>query len=527
MVSLQEIWKVQKLIEKLKKTANCLTEWQDDRRGLGFLLILSLVIKGAIVIAVGVVNVDGVIYLSAAQEFAKANFQQGLELSYAPMPFFPLLIAACHCIIPDWVLAGQIVSLLALVGVVIPLYLTTKIMFDARTAFWAGLAFCLSPMISGYAADVYRDPIFLFFFAWSAFFVVYALTEKRPSFFVFASISTIFAFLCRVEAVSIPFGLLLSFVVLVVWKREEWRCCLQGGVLFLVIPAILAGLLWWKVGTEFVSYNRLQEVVSRASHFLTLDKYQHIYSQLSEMEKTVPGWKVHSHGFAETTRHYLWLVYLVGLLDIIGKLLFPVFLIPLYLGLRQVRSLNRGKVFSLLLLGGYFLGNYHFYLQNNYMEKRYLLPIVYLLFPWVGAGLSSLFQQMRQPCWRKMGLAFFFAFFCVVPFAESIDQVEAKDDTVKVAGEWLASQQDFSKTAMMFSGLRTSFYAGRGPNYFPASLLYIEDAAIENNVGFLIIEATHKGKKTIPEFKHFDLLKEFGGKKDIALIYRRKYHESS
>lgn len=516
------IWRGCRLVEMFKKTADCFAEMLDDWTGLLLLVTLSLAIKGAIVFASGMVNVDGVVYINAAQEIAEGDLRGAL--AHYRMPFLPLLIAALHLVVPDWVLAGQLVSLLTLVGAVIPLYLTTKKIYDARTAFWAGLAFCLSPMINGYAADVYRDPVFLFFFAWSVYFAVCAINAKGPANFVLVSIFVIFAFLCRIEAISLPVAFLLIVVALAIRKVEERKDLLTGAAVFLVVPTILAGLLWLNAGSEWGSYNRFAEPLSRFYGAININKYHQIYSQLRELERTMPGWGEFTHNFAEITRHYLWLLYLVGSLEIVGKLLFPTALIPLLIGFRCLRPLGRDKAFVLLLFGLYFLGCYHFHIQRNFMEKRYLLPPTYLLFPWVGAGLEALSRKVKRFRWQRTSLVLFLVFFCAIPLGESIGQVEAKDQTVKVAGEWLAGQPDVQEATIISWGRRLPFYAGRGRNFYPArrDLKHMEKIAESRKIDLMLIEAPIKGKETVPEFEHYELLREFSGMKEVALIYRRK-----
>lgn len=502
-------------------TGNYFAEWPGNPRGLAFLLLLSLALKGAIVFAAGIVNVDGIVYITAAQKFVEGDFRGGLAIY--PMPFFPILIAAFHFIVPDWVLAGQLISFMALVFTVIPLYYITEKIFDRNAAFWAGLAFCLAPMINGYAADIYRDPIFLFFFAWSVYFALCALIGKKIIYFFLFSISFMFAFLCRIEAVSLPAAFLLCVFLFAIRNKEKRAFLFTGATIFLGVVAILIGLLWLKMGPDLLSVNRINEV-SRFAGVFNLSKYQLIYSQLSELEKTIPGWGELAHNFVEITRHYLWLIYLVGLLEIVVKLLFPVFVIPLYLGFHRVKPNGQGHLFLLLLFGLYLLGCYHFHIQHNFMEKRYLLPPTCLLFPWVGAGLAFLLRQTARFRWRKIGISCFLLLFMVIPLIECVEQVEAKDDTVKIAGTWLASRPDWQQATIISSGSRVAFYAGRGHDFLHVTTSWEQIGKVANKrkPDLLIIEASSKNKKSIPGFKRFELLQEFAGEKDVVLIFRRK-----
>ena len=107
---------------------------------LAFCLKLILMIA----LAPKIINSDGVTFICAAQEMARGNW--GASLDVYSRPLFPLVLHMAHWIIPDWVWAGRILSLLAIVGTLFPLYFLTKALFSQRAAFWACLAFAVAPM---------------------------------------------------------------------------------------------------------------------------------------------------------------------------------------------------------------------------------------------------------------------------------------------------------------------------------------------------------------------------------------------
>lgn len=135
-------------------------EWRSWEWGLVFLLLFSLFLKSVLLLSDEIINVDAVRYIGAAKQFADGNFLDGLRME--KMPFYSLLIAASHLLIKDWVLAGQLISFFAMLFALVPLYLVTKDLFNQKAAFWAGLAFSLSPILNKHAVEVIRDPIFLF-----------------------------------------------------------------------------------------------------------------------------------------------------------------------------------------------------------------------------------------------------------------------------------------------------------------------------------------------------------------------------
>lgn len=242
---------------------------QNFLRCLMFLLFVSLSIKCALLFSGEVINISGVRYVEAAQQYAEGNFSAGLSIE--KLPFYPMMIAAVHLVVGDWELSAKLISLCAMVGALIPLYMLTQDLFDEKTAFWAGLAFALSPILNGYAVDVIRDPIFLFFVAWAVYFFWRALSVARNHFFVLASFFSVCATLCRIEGVLLyaVFGAML--LILAIKQRTEISRWLKGLVLLASVPAMVglglgAGLMMVpevKLGT----FSRLGEPLVYLKNF--------------------------------------------------------------------------------------------------------------------------------------------------------------------------------------------------------------------------------------------------------------------
>jgi len=74
----------------------------ETKKGLFFLLGLSAVIKVLLLIALSgkAINNDGLLYISAAQQFASGHFREGLALY--PMPLYSFFITIVHFLISDW-----------------------------------------------------------------------------------------------------------------------------------------------------------------------------------------------------------------------------------------------------------------------------------------------------------------------------------------------------------------------------------------------------------------------------------------
>ncbi|MBU1626041.1 glycosyltransferase family 39 protein, partial [bacterium] len=154
----------------------------ESKKGLYYIILISFLLKSFLFMSDSLVNNDGLVYISAAQKFAAGHFEEWL--SAFPMPFYPLLIAIFHFLIPDWVAAARIISIMFIVFALIPIYLLTKELFDRKAAFWACLAFALAPFPNSLAGGVMRDPGFIFFMTWAVYFALRTTQIPRIIFLV-------------------------------------------------------------------------------------------------------------------------------------------------------------------------------------------------------------------------------------------------------------------------------------------------------------------------------------------------------
>ncbi|WP_027714496.1 glycosyltransferase family 39 protein [Desulfuromonas sp. TF] len=500
--------------------------WPDDRRGLYLLLFISLLLKGIMVACSDVVNDDGTLYISAAQEFAKGNFREGLSIY--PMPFYSLLIVVSHWVIPQWVLAGQTISFLALGLAVIPLYMTIRLLFGPAEAFWGGMVFVVAPWFNDLATDVVRDPAFLFFFSWALYFGVCAVTQSRTRDYIFASIFSISAFLCRIEAVVFPLAFLVVLVILLVWDRKERMTRLKGIGLFLSVPAILFLIFQLAADTQVFSFNRISEIAKYFEGFLHLnflDSYRTIYEQMKDLEQTMPGWSL-SRSFSEITRYNLWLIYLLGLFQGIFKILFPYMVIPFVAGFAGRCGLNRGHVFLLALSAAYVVACYIYHVKMNFIDTRYLIVPAILFLPWIGVGIARFFDRAHNTARPRIAVLSLLLIFVLVPFVKSVDVTwREEDDAVKQAGLWLDRQPESDAISMICTDRRIPFYSGRGVNYLHfdgKDYREMEQIAVKDKIDLLVIEDS---KKRLPEplaFEYYEIWKMIESPKNIAFIYRKK-----
>ena len=313
----------------------------ETKRDLLLLLLLSAVIKISISLFIKVINHDGVLYITAAQKLAAGSYREALDI-YG-MPLYPMLIALTHYVVPNWIVAARLVSITASIFTIIPLYLLTEAIFHRKAALWACFAFALLPLSNHLSVEVIRDPLFLFFLAWSIYFANRAIHSKKLIHFLFSSLTCLISILCRIEGL-ILYVFFIPFVIFLLLRNPQERINLfKGALIYVAIPFlfIALGSLISEKGLPS-TLNRMQRAPAEITRFFNLEflvNYKFIHKRLEALE-TSGSHKPSVQNFLEITKRYMPVIYLIGLLESFSKALFPLYLIPLVVGFWKARNRN-------------------------------------------------------------------------------------------------------------------------------------------------------------------------------------------
>ena len=224
-----------------------LTQIPESSRALPLLLMFSASLMGALFIVRwnADLNFDGEIYISAARKYAAGMYREGLAIY--PMPLYPYLISLIHKIIPNWVLAGRLISYFSMTLTVIPLYLLSKDLFNRRAAFWGCIAFILLPETLLHSNSVMRDPPFFLFAMCAVYFAQKALQSKRLIHLLGSALFAWFSTLFRIEGLIIFPAYFCFLTALAISKSEQRKdysrmMVIWGGLFACLIAAIYIGV---------------------------------------------------------------------------------------------------------------------------------------------------------------------------------------------------------------------------------------------------------------------------------------------
>jgi 4-amino-4-deoxy-L-arabinose transferase-like glycosyltransferase len=492
----------------------------ETTRDLLILLLLSAILKIVMALFIGVINSDGVLYITAAQKIAAGSFKEGLAVHGGPL--YSLLIALTHCVVPNWIAAARLVSIVASILTIIPLYLLTKEIFYRKAALWACFTFALLPLSNHLSVEVLRDTLFLFFLSWSAYFAICAISSKKLRHFLLSSLICSISILCRIEGLVLYVFFILFVIYLLLRNPQERINLLKGALIYVVIPFlfIALGSLISQKGLPS-TLNRLHELRAKMSFVIlgSLDTYKAIHDRLEALETSGPI-KPTVQNFIEIARHYMAAIYLIGLLESFSKALFPLYLIPLVVGFWKAR--NRNGVFVVLLAGCYLLLSYYYLIRFDSIRVRHLLTPAFLLHPWIGVGMDRIVGYVRGSSRQRLLAIFMLLLFGVLPIYRSVKILWKQDTVLAKAGKWIADIPEFQVVKIITNDRRVPFYAARGVDFdfrLSSDLFDMEDIALEKQLDLLVMKMPKKKKKQISRLKKFRKVKEFFGIKNNVFIY--------
>ncbi|SMC45777.1 Dolichyl-phosphate-mannose-protein mannosyltransferase [Desulfocicer vacuolatum DSM 3385] len=504
-----------------------LSEKAFDRFYLGIPLLVSVGVKAILLFFLhqSAINMDGILYINAAKQYAAGNMSAGFSIY--PMPAYPMLMALIHTIIPNWISAGYFISIGSMILSIIPLYYLTKAMFGPKSAFWASLMFALLPKMNEWALYVSRDALFLLISACLLHAVL--LWSRKSDFFLFGIIFVLVwtSILIRIEGLIFVFfyaGLLFYRGLTVENQKKKYFLKL---LLWLGFPFGIAFMLTKIMGVNFIAANRFDQVFNELFYFLRghrFHNYFQIYNFFSEAENYPPfsGWH---YNFASLSRHYILIIYLMGMVEIVGKIISPLSCIPLYRGLRKPFTAQGKYIFWIFFI---FIGLvYYSLLTRDFVATRFLMIPAFLLLPWIGAGINALWMQRRNSSHRIL-IPIVIFFVVSIPAVKTFCLIEENDNTIPRSVAWFAMNSSSKKIKIITNADRLPFYATLEKSwssdwtievYKNKNFEEIKKIAVKNKAAVLILKIRLDKSKEKLDFNCFKELKRFSSGKEVTIIY--------
>ncbi len=497
----------------------------DTKKSLILILGISIFVKLVLFAMSEIINPDAVRYINAAHELLQGNFGQAFR--HEKMLGFALFLGLANLIVSDWFLAGKLLSALPLILATVPLYLIARDLFGPRAALATGLMFSVIPYINGMVTEIIKDPLFLLCVTTSLWLVLRGLRSGAWCDLLGSGLFALVATLFRVEGI-IYLAIVMAMLSLFACVGSDHRGQrLQALLAFSALPAaaILLGLT--VILSGMISPEILTSLQVKFGYYFSLnllENYQAIYQQLKSVEAKFPGGHV-SNDFFEIARHQLPLIYLLGLLQVFAKAIFPTSLLLLGNGLALKGRWKRPLLLLLAIILGFLLMDYLLLVKNNFISSRYMMiPVVFSLVL-AGYGLVRLLDSLSSSSYAKFASVMVLFLCIIVPAAESFSVLADQKTVLKTAGEWLEKHRDLERSQIITNDERIAYYAGLMRSSYRVFLFTetagYEETALRADCELVVLELSEKKSGELPDFRQFKLLEEFSGRRNKVLVYER------
>lgn len=515
---------------------NQLSQWYP----LMGIMVFSMVLKLGVFGSDQIINPDGVRYIAAAQQIASGNIGEALRLY--PMIAYTALLASVHYLIPNWISAAQVINILALVGASIPLYGISRMLFGRQAAVWATLCFALTPQANELVQKVIRDPVFLLTTFVYVLCMLKALRQASIKQILWALLWAGVSFLFRIEGivfllVPLPFLIVKRFMA---ENRAEKQFFLRASLIWIGVPFVILVVVSMLLGSKLLTLSRLwqfRDELFKIVTFSAFDNYQKIYHFLATLEKH-PPFAPYAKSLPTLVRHWMPLIYLIGLMEYFVKQLFVIYLLPLLVAVGHYVSnrdhkITTEKKFLLLVCLSHILLILYAYLVRDFIQGRFLITPAVLLYPWVGHGITLLIKRLQGVRFARAIQVALIILMIVPPFAKSAGAFMASDNAELEVVRFLCHDQKLKHAKIMFSDQRLWVYCPGKTAYnemdraaqqvskdlAKGQMTTIGKQAEEYQAEAIILTVKDKNPDRLPELKGYRIYRKFPNPKGINVIY--------
>jgi hypothetical protein len=510
-----------------------LIQLPDSPRALPVLIGFAALLMGALFIVRlnADLNYDGEIYIAAAMKFAGGMYREGLAIY--PMPVYPLLIALTHKLLPDWVLAGRLISFLSMTVMVIPLYLLTRDLFNSRAAFWSCIVFILLPETLAHSNSVLRDPSFFLLFTSAAYYAQRVLHSNQFKHLLLCALFGVLSTFFRVEGLILIPVFLCFLIGAAVFNAKESKRYIRIAFVWGGMGALLTAGLYIAVSSaDAEGLNRYIDWIFYYRGFIDLsflENYHRIAGQLQQISQSSAYMGIGQH-VAETARVFLPLLYVLSMLQMLSTNILVFNLIPLTWGFFQA-DYNIRQLLILTLTAVLLSIAYLFFIRTEIMLKRYVLTPSILFCPWIGFGIDKVLKFVQRFTQSRLITTCIVLMLFLYPVTEFDKFFTKRDDLASRTGSWIARNMEYSNLKIVYNDQIVKFHADiESRNQGGAtSLLHLDPTdknfsklfhfAKANKTDGIVVQGRGDGTGLHSVFPGYKEIKEFSQKKKFVKIF--------
>jgi hypothetical protein len=205
---------------------------------------------------------DGASYLRMAHEFAAGDWAKALDAVFSPL--YPLLIAGAHRLVPDWEIAGNLVSVLMGTAAVAGIYLMFREAFGRRKiALGAAALAAIHPELAAYSASVRTEAGYICLLAAASWMLLRGINSRAIGACAIAGAIGGVAYLYRTEGIGfLVVGATFIPATALLWRTTPARWAAIATLVFatafiavaspyIIFLRVTTGR--WTIGREFTA----------------------------------------------------------------------------------------------------------------------------------------------------------------------------------------------------------------------------------------------------------------------------------
>ncbi|HEY6419231.1 MAG TPA: glycosyltransferase family 39 protein [Candidatus Binataceae bacterium] len=435
-----------------------------ERNLLAIVTLSALAIRLYLTFTSYCISGDGVAYVGIARNLAAGNTAKALASVFPPL--YPWLISIVHLLVPDWEIAGQLISSLLGAAAVVPVYYLVREVF-ARRDFAAGAAIltAIHPDLAQYSASVRTEAGYITMIVAAVLLTLMAIRRQRLGWFAGAGLLYGIAYWYRTEAIGMPVVSAGFLIVGALWWRE-WRLGWSIAAAAYLVAAFLI------VAAPFLIY-----LNSTSDHFVVSRELKAaVMYGMGDVSNDKNTWQL--RGYSPHTS--IWAPLQVAPARYLRKVGGDLLMSPYFYAEALGPMLTLFLVIGLVNRGGSMVRNYGeaflasvtlFYVFGfaaSYTGPRFLLHLIPFAFGWVMVGIAVASGWIAALDWRgvRMPAGALAALVAIVLLPRTLRPIGYDQRAFRDAGADIA-RGDAHHGVVVSRDKRAAFYAGTPDLYLP------------------------------------------------------------
>ncbi len=337
-----------------------------------------------------IINLDGIIYINQARAIAEGRWTE-LFVSLNYLPLNSLLIVPIHWIVPDWAAAGQALSMICGIGLLVPVYLSLREFYPRRTSGVALVLFALSPTLVSRSNDILKDAQAWFFLSMAIWFLVRHYRGRQTENLLAGGVFFLLAAWCRNEILAIYLAAAAALPLSAPDRRSRRLTAFLAPAATAAAAVFLAAVAsGWRPDCLM----RAHEVTAAG----VLSSYHRLRDYLAGLAASMRFSDFHTYSFLTEARSYAWALPVIIIVSKLSEAAFPLYLLVWIIGLvwARGRKPDRRLLPFKAMAAAALIVLYWQVIRTWVMEYRYTVILALAMLPWAGAGVEAVVGYMEK-----------------------------------------------------------------------------------------------------------------------------------